>query len=524
MRPRLSLARELFALQVVVALVVVCLGGALAYVDARRDSEASTQRQVLTVARGLADSGAVQAAVRTPDPAAALQPAAEAVRRDTGVDFVVVMATDRTRYSHPDPTLIGKPFLGTIEPALAGRSLVEEYAGTLGPSVRSVVPVLAPDGAVVSLVSVGVTRSQVSEDLRAQVPAVLGVAVMALLLAGLGAGLVSRRLRRQTLGLEPGEITRMYEAHDAVLHAVREGLVVVDPERRLQLANDEAVRLLGLPPGAEGRPVAELGLPLELAELLVSGRPVHGEVHLTRDRVVVVEQTDAVRNGRVLGTVTTLRDSTELQAVTGELDSIRSLTEALRSQAHEAANRLHTVITLVELGRPEEAVALAVADLQTSQALADRLLASVEEPVLAALLLGKAAEAAERGIELVVTEDTALRATGLDQRDLLTLVGNLVDNALDAALAGGAPRRVEVTIRAGGEELLVRVADSGPGIAPELVEQVFARGWSTKRGSGGSGLGLALVRQLVRRHEGRIDVTDDDGAVFTVHLPLGVRA
>jgi two-component system CitB family sensor kinase len=439
------------------------------------------------------------------------------------VDFVVVMSPDRTRYTHPDPALIGGRYVGTVAPAVDGGTVTEVSTGSLGPSVRAVVPV-EQAGRVVALVAVGITLTRVGDELLRQLPAVALVSGLALALAAAGAALVSRRLRRQTLGLEPAEITRMYEAHDAVLHAVREGLLVLDPERCLQLANDEALRLLGLPADVQGRSVEELALPGPLSELLRSGRATQGEVHLAAERVLLVEQAPAVRDGRVLGTVATLRDTTELQEVTGELDSVRGLADALGSQAHEAANRLHTVLTLVELGRLEEAVELGVAELRASQALTDRVLAGVEEPVLAALLLGKAAVASERGIELVVTDDTALPRVDVDARDLVTVVGNLVDNALDAALAGSPPRRVAVTVRADGRDLLVRVADSGPGLTQEQRALAFTRGWSSKPDTSlhGRGLGLALVRQVVDRLGGSVDVRSEAGAVFTVVLPGAV--
>ncbi|HEU0104198.1 MAG TPA: sensor histidine kinase [Mycobacteriales bacterium] len=523
MRPRparLSLAQQLFGLQVAVALLAVALGAVLGYLDTRRDGEQATRTRVLAVAYGVADSGVVPEALAAPDPSARLQPAAEQVRRDTGVDFVVVMSTAGTRYSHPDPTLIGRQYVGTTAPAAAGRALTETYTGSLGPSVRAVVPV-NQDGRVVALVAVGVTLRQVRAQVTGQLPSLAAVALLTLGLSALGAVLISRRLRRQTLGLEPVEITRMYEAHDAVLHAVREGLVVLDPERRLQLANDEAGRLLGLPPAAAGRRADELGLPPDLEELLMSGREATDEVHLTSARVLLVGQAAAGRGGRSLGTVTTLRDTTELQAVSGELADVRGLTEALRSQAHEAANRLHTVLTLVELGRPEEALRLGTAELQASQRLTDRMLSAVQEPVLAALLLGKAAAASERGIELTVSDATALPPDRLDPLELVTLVGNLLDNAFDAALSAPPPRRVAVEVCADGEDLVVRVADTGPGLPPEQLPQALTRGWSSK--AAGRGRGLALVQQVVWRHGGELTVDSGGpgypGAEFVVRLP-----
>jgi two-component system CitB family sensor kinase len=254
--------------------------------------------------------------------------------------------------------------------------------------------------------------------------------------------------------------------------------------------------------------------------LLASGRVASDEVHLGGDVVLAVNQRQTVRAGRLLGTVTTLRDTTELRALTGELEEIRGFIEALRAQAHEAANRLHTVVTLVELGRGP------------SQVLTDRLLAAVDEPVLAALLLGKVAQAHERGVQLHISGDPAVCTAFVEPHDLITVVGNLVDNAIEAALAGVPPRRVVVSI-CSDDDLVVRVADTGAGIEEANLEAAFQRGWSTKTADAlhGRGLGLALVRQVVRWHGGEIDVGRDDGgsggdsvgraggAVFTVRFP-----
>lgn len=523
---RLRLATQLFLLQVVLVGLILVVGTGAALVFAQRDGQAGTRQRVLDIAQTFAGAPGITAALREPDPSATLQPLAESVRHETGVDFIVVMSPQRVRYSHPDPAQIGRRFIGHVGPALSGRAFTETYTGTLGPSIRAVVPVRS-EGRVVALVAIGITTTRVTDQLQARIPAILSIGLLGFGLAAFGALLVSRRLRRQTLGLEPAEITRMYEHHDAVLHSVREGVLVLDRDRRLLLANDEAVRLLALPSQAIGRPVAELPVPPPLRELLQSGRPVTDEIQLTDEQVLVVGQRPATRDGRDLGSVVTLRDHTELEALTGELNSIRGFTEALRAQAHEAANRLHTVITLVELGKAAQAVSFATAELATAQQLTDRLLNAVEEPVLSALLLGKAAQANERGVELVITDDTAMTGTVIEPRDLVTLAGNLIDNAIDAAQTAPEPRRVVVTIREEDDAVVVRVADSGPGLDPGLLEEAFTRGWSTKTAdpadpagpAHGRGLGLGLVRQVTRRYGGEIRLENQDGAVFTVHLP-----
>jgi sensor histidine kinase regulating citrate/malate metabolism len=252
---------------------------------------------------------------------------------------------------------------------------------------------------------------------------------------------------------------------------------------------------------------------------------------------VLVLNTARVRAGqRDQGNVVTLRDHTDLQLLTGELNTTRGLAEALRSQAHEAANRLHTVVSLVELGRPAEAIEFATAELAVAQELTDRVVGAVSEPVLAALLLGKAAEAHERGVELTVTGDSRIDdgvlPPTLTARDLVTVLGNLVDNAIDAAIEGAGPEgdtggarpAVGVTVRVDGDVLVLRVTDSGAGVDPATIEDVFRRGWTTK--SEGHGLGLALVDQTARRAGGTVGLgrTPGGGADFTVRLPLRQKA
>jgi two-component system CitB family sensor kinase len=531
-RPRLrarSLAQQLLALQVLVITLLVAAGAAAEYMDTRRDIERDATQRVLAVVDSLAQSPEAAAAFTDFDLGRCsrqLQPVAEKARVATGTDFVVFMTTGRIRCTHPNQAQIGGQFLGHIDQALAGAPLTETYTGTLGPSVRAVAPIVGADGSVRALVSAGITVDSVGRELRRELPMLVLVVLAALLAATGGTYLVSRRFRRQTHGLSPDELTEMYEYHDAVLHAVREGLLLVSPTRTLRLANDEAVRLLGLPEDAVGRPVVDLPLSESLVEVLRSGGDCVDEIHIDAGRVLVVNQTTARWEGRDLGTVVTLRDHTDLEALTGELDTVRGFAEALRSQAHEASNRLHTVVTMIELGRPEQAVEFATSELEAAQRLADHVVGAVEEPALAALLLGKAAQAHEKGVEFVVTPDSAVRDRVLDPRDLVTVVGNLVDNAIDAALAAGPPRRVTVSARDDGDVLVVRVADTGTGLRGDDLREAFRRGWSTKTSDRlhGRGLGLALVEQIIDRHGGTVEVTHDDGAVFTVRLPHVVGA
>ncbi|WP_235498826.1 sensor histidine kinase [Knoellia sp. Soil729] len=529
---RWSVATQTFALQVAVALLVVAVGLVAAYVQARRSQTQEATSRAMSVARTVASTPEVVQALSSGTPSPAVQDFAEEVRKETATDFVVVMNTQGVRYSHPDPARVGERFIGHIENAVRGGEVVEDYTGTLGPSRRVVVPVESDTGSVVGLVAVGITRTALSRAVSNQLPVLLAAGAAAALLSGLGAALVARRTRRQTLGLGERQLREMYEYYDAVLHAVTEGLILVDQEGRLQLANDEAIRLLGLPDDATGRPLAELGLSPSLTTALSDGAHREDELRLTEDRILVLSTAPATWEGRRLGTVATLRDRTDLEHLTGELDSARGVTEALRSQAHESANRIHTIVSLIELGHTERALEFATDELAVTQRLADQVVGAGTEPVLAALLVGKSAQASERGIDLRISGDADWPPGAVPVRDIVTIVGNLIDNAFDAVTGGAskAERRVDVDISVASEgeirSVVLEVADSGPGLPADTVELVARRGFSTKgQGSAGRrGIGLALVSQTVDRLHGTLAVTGPPGARFVIRLPFDTEA
>jgi sensor histidine kinase regulating citrate/malate metabolism len=360
----------------------------------------------------------------------------------------------------------------------------------------------------------------------------LGIACV---LGLLGSWLLARRIKRQTLGLEPREIAGLAEHREAMLYGLAEGVVALDPHLRVTLVNDVGRRLLDLPEDAVGKSLKELGIEGRLREVLAGDDDARDAVVVRRGRVLVMNRMSVLKDGRSLGSVTTLRDRTELAQLERELGSFRSSAELLRAQTHEFANQLHTISGLIQIGEYDEVVTYVGALNRYRESLDLTVTQRVHDTTVAALLMAKSSLAAERRVELRVSERTTLlRLDPALSADIATVLGNLVDNAVDAAAQSGTPLSpawVEVELRQDATSVEIVVRDSGPGIAPELAQEVFAHGFTTKAAAEGErGIGLAMTRLICRRRGGEVAVTNltEGGAAFVARMstqrtPEGAR-
>jgi two-component system CitB family sensor kinase len=517
-RPRLS--TQILLLQLAIIVLTVGAGFAVSLLQARHQLDRRAGEQSLAIARAVRAMPSIRDGFAARNPARVINPIAERIRRSTHAAFIVVANREGIRYSHPDAGKIGKRVSTDPSVALSGREFVGVQTGTLGRSMRAKVPIYGRDGRIIGLVSVGVLESTISAKLVSDLPVILIPPLLGLGLGALGSVLLARRVKRQTFGLEPEEIASLLEQREAMLHGIREGTITTDKAGRVTLANDEARRLLGLDGDPLGGAVREIVPAGHAREVMGGNVEAPDQIVLVNDRVLVVNRIPIAIRGKDIGAVITLRDRTELEGLMRELNDVRSLADALRAQQHEFSHRLHVVAGLLDVGHYEDAIGFIKKESLVHQALVAAIMDSVSDPVLAGLLLGKAAVASERGVELRVTDDSRLPENLADPRELVTIVGNLIDNALEAVSQAGSGV-IEVTVRDEPSGILVRVRDSGPGVDPRLVDEIFTDGFTTKvaTGAGRRGLGLALVSQAAQRRGGRVGVDNDGGAVFTVFLP-----
>ncbi|GES30068.1 sensor histidine kinase [Streptomyces angustmyceticus] len=533
-RPRRVFAQVLTAqVALTTGVMVLATGLFLAPLSSELDDQA--MRRALSIAQTTAaDPDLAEELVGTePTAHGPVQADAERIRAATGALYIVVLDTRGVRWSHTHPDEIGRHVSTDPSRTLAGRQVRQIDTGTLGRSARAKVPLRDHRGRIVGAVSVGIAYDSVRGRLFGTIPGLLRYAGAALAVGVLAAVALSRRLRRRTHGVAFADISALLDEREAMLHGIREGVVAFDRRGRIRLVNDEAARLLGLDAGAAGRALDEVLPPGRTTDVL-AGRVAGTDLLAVSGGRVLVANRMPTPDG---GAVVTLRDRTELELLGRELDGTQGLLDALRAQDHEHANQLHTLRGLLELGRHEKAVEFVSEVASAQRASAEQIAERVHEPLLSALLVGKAAVAAERGVSLRVSPQTLLPDAVVDPRHLVTVLGNLIDNALDATagLRRDAPF-VEVELRAEHTTAVLRVSDTGPGVPPRLREQIFAEGFSTKAapptaGAGpsasvvpfprGRGIGLALVRRLAERYGGmaRVTARAGGGAVFTVVLP-----
>ncbi|MFF3730613.1 SpoIIE family protein phosphatase [Streptomyces sp. NPDC002476] len=449
-----TLAGQVFLLVLALVLLLVASAATLMVVKGHRDSVNEARTHTLSVAETFAHSPGIAPALDSANPTAVLQPRAEEVRKYADVEYVVVGNTQGIRYTHPDPALIGKHVIGPYKEVLAGHEITRTLVGSRGPAVQSMVPVTRPDGSIAGLVSVGITVETVNSAADRSIPWSVGAAAAAFAVTTGGAALVSRRLRRQTHGLGPAEMTRMYEHHDAVLHAVREGVLIVGPDHRLTLANDEARRLLDLPPDAEGRDVTDLGLAPATAELLASGRTVADEVLRSGNRLLAVNVRPTRAPGGASSAVATLRDTTELRKVTGRAELVHERLLLL----YEASTRIGTTLDVTRTAQE-------LADVATP-GFADITTVDLADPVL---------PGDRPSLPSNVPMDmrrTAIASTNPNQP--LYPVGQLV---------GFVPGRIRA----------MRVNSSEAGLEPEVVTQLGWRYWNPEQAAKSFEYGLHSV-------------------------------
>lgn len=487
--------------------------------------------RALRLAQTVASIPEIKEAFKTPDPAQIIQPMVESIRQKTDAEFIVVGNTQGIRYSHPVPERIGKKMVGGDNgPVLQGQSIISEAVGTLGPSLRGKTPILDDQDRVIGIVSVGFLLKDIEAATAAYRNKIILIVVITLLVGTAGAILISQHLKKSILGLEPEEIAALYQEKRAILESIREGIIAVDMNGKITMANQTAMRLLGMPEGIDvtGHKVTEMLPHSRLMEVIASGESEFDKEMVVKDNVIVVNRVP-IRDHRqrIIGAVSSFRNKSELARLSEELTQVKRYAEALRAQTHEFSNKLYMISGLIQLESYQEAIDMITQESNVHQNLLYFIMKEIPDPMVGGLLIGKFNRAKELKVELEIDQQSSFRdlPASMDRNELVTILGNLIENAMEAVLAPGArARRVSVFLTDLGEDLIVEVDDEGVGISEMDSHRIFEIGYSSKDGQN-RGFGLALVKRAVEQLHGTItfSANSSGGTVFTVAIPKGKR-
>ncbi|MGY2743067.1 two-component system CitB family sensor kinase [Arthrobacter sp. UYCu723] len=521
-RRGMSLAGQYLVLQLLIVLAVLVAVVAISLAQSAAAFERIEGRRALSAAEALGNNPTVRALLPSAESrgGSALPAVAESVRTVSGSSQVALAWPNGTVVASSDPSLLGRGLELGSSRVMEGRAWTGVVGGTATAMLSAHVPVLDDTGAMIGIAAISRNYPSTWERLGDAVPNLLTYLGVASVLGVAGSLLLARRVKRQTLGMEPTEITGLVENREAMLHGLKEGVVALDPNERITVVNESARQLLGLAPDCVGKSLNALAVEPALRDVLTRDQPGPDRLVLVGERLVVLNRMPMLSHGRTIGSVTTLRDRTELASLERELGATRTATDTLRAQAHEFANQLHTISGLIQIGEYDAVVQFVNGTTLDRTRLSDDVTSRIEDPALAALLIAKSSLAAERGVTLQLSPDSRLERVDDElSRDLTTVVGNLVDNALDA-VTGTADAAVQVFIDGRDQKLSIVVRDSGPGVPPEVLEEVFRQGFTTKQptSEGGRGYGLALSRVVCQRRGGQLTVHNDGGAVFSARL------
>ncbi len=514
---------KLSLLVTILLILLVSLVGALFSDFSERTLREQLGRKALDIAQSVAMNPLIIEGVEKRD-VATVQSFAEKLRKITGAEYIVVGDQAGIRLSHPESDRIGRVFVGgDLGPALTeGRSYASEAVGTLGPSLRGIVPVLNLEQEIIGFVAVGYLTSQIEEQIRSQRYEIIGYVAVVLLFGVFGATLIARGLKAAIMGLEVHEIAALFNERNAIIGAIREGIIAVDGRGYLTFVNAAALKYLARSDMDEmrGKPLADICPCPDLAAALNKGKQILDQEMLLVGRVMLVNIVPLMHAAG--GLVVSFRPKDELDRLTEELTHVQEYSELLRAQTHEYSNKMHTIAGLIQLEAYQEALDLVINEASGYQELVRSLAIAVPDPVIAGLILGKYNRACELKIAMEFDPQNSFAdlPSSLDRDALVTILGNLLNNAFEAVREGGGEMLVRIYLTDLGPDLVIEVEDSGVGVATAVADNLFDLGVTTKEGKG-RGTGLPLVRHAVNRLQGEITYSEGElgGALFTVIIP-----
>lgn len=489
--------------------------------------ENKARTNIMNVAEMMAHSKEIIDKLKVKDPDEKIEPYVNMQLKNLQqIEYITVADREGIRYSHPNPEMIGKKFVGGDELRVIqkGETYISEATGTLGKSLRAFTPIYDEENREIGFVSVGTLYSSIETAKHIAILYVILIGFGGLITGIIGAFLLAKNIRNTLLGLEPEEITRLYNEKVGILGAIHEGLIAVDYKGRITLVNDSALNILNFQNRVNkeniiGRNVEEVIPNTRMINVLETGKPELEEEQRINNTIIMTNRIPIMNRGKVIGVIASFRDKTEVTRMAEELTGIKKMAWSLRAQNHEFMNKLHTIAGLIQLEEYEEALQFISDVAKVRSNISNILTENIKDPYLSALLLAKYNKAEESRVRFQIDEDSKLTKLPwhMNSEEIVSVVGNLIDNSLDEVKNDGTGI-IYIKIVENGEFLNIKVKDNGGGIPLEYKEKIYEQGFSTKEGQRGHG--MYIVKKIIDEANGTIDFDVNEGVLWNITIPM----
>ncbi|KKI93836.1 ATPase [Bacillus sp. SA1-12] len=523
---KISLQTKILGLISTLILVIIfLLASIFAYLQSV-DTRNQVEQLALQAAKSISLMPELREAIEDKDLEISFRPIAEQVKDQVNAANIMIENRNEIIYSHVTPDKVGSKSSGhtNYHALLFGGSNIFEVERTEGSVIIGKVPIIADYGdytRVIGIVSVEFFEKDIYKNIFNRIKTIALVSTLVLFVGIIGGIFLTKSIRKDTLGLEPHEISSLFRERSAILLSIKEGIIALDQKGVITLINHSAESMLHLNEESfTGKHLNQVLPNLIIDEVLQLGKTIHNVEIQVNDKMYIFNLIPIFEDEHVVGVVSSFRDKTELKKLLETISEVRTYSEGLRAQTHEYANKLYLLSGLLQLERYQEAFDFIQKESNIQQHQNRILFNQIHDANVQAILLGKLGKASENKILLEIDPDSFVDPLPqhIEVTEMITIIGNLIDNAFEAVI-DQKEKKVTFSISSMGNDIIIEVTDNGKGIDEEVIDSLFTLGYSSKGKN--RGYGLFNVQQIVGALGGTIEVSNEKngGAIFTVYLP-----
>ncbi|MFL0267443.1 ATP-binding protein [Candidatus Clostridium radicumherbarum] len=489
--------------------------------------ESKAETNIMNVAEMIAHSSKIVDALEAKDPKGVIEPYVNMQLKNLKqIEYITVADKEGIRYSHPNPDMLGKKFVGGDELRVVqkGETYISEATGTLGKSLRAFTPIYDENKNEIGFVSVGTLYSSIEKAKHTAILYIIFISLGGLMVGIIGAFLLASNIKNTLLGLEPEEITKLYNEKMGILDAIYEGLIAVDHRGKITLINDSALSILHFENSINrdkiiGEDIEKVIPNTHLINVIETGKSEFENEQRINDTIIMTNRIPIMNKGKVIGAIASFRDKTEITKMAEELTGVKKLAWSLRAQNHEFMNKLHTISGLIQLEEYQEAIEFISDVAKVRSNISNILTENIKDSSLSALLLAKYNKAEEARVKLLIDEKSKLTRLPLHMtsENIVSVVGNLIENSLDEVKNDGTGF-IYIKIVQNEDFLSLIVRDNGGGIPPQYREKIYEQGFSTKDGQRGHG--MYIVKKIIDEAKGTISFDVNEGVNWNITIPM----